>query len=399
MTVGTGFKVWRLPAWSSLLLLVALAGCHANKKPPPPPPMVAIALPVKADVEDWDEVVGRFVSIQAVDVRPRVSGYIQTVDFRDGQDVRKGQLLFVIDPRPYQATLDRARAAVARARATLANANLELTRARRMFAGKAASDQEVQGRLVAAQQANADLATARADDESAALNVGFTHVRAAVSGRVSDRRVNPGNLVTADQTVLTTLQTLDPIRFEFQAPESIYLKYVRDGSGGRGAPVEVRLQDEQTYTHRGHIEFIDNQVSPTAGTIRGRAVLPNTGGKLTPGLFGQMRVSGAGRYPALLIPDSAVTQDQDRQIVYTIDRQGKVAEAKVETGPLIGSLRVIHSGLTASDEVIVAGRQKAKPGQMVRVKQTYLNLPKVGAQPTDQPLAAPDASAGIVVGN
>lgn len=287
---------------------------------------------------------------------------------------------------------------MARARATLANANLELTRARKLFAAQAASDQEVQTRLVAAQQAAADLGTARADEESAALNVGFTHVRAAVSGRVSDRRVNPGNLVTADQTVLTTIQTLDPIRFEFQAPESIYLKYINDGTGGRGAPVEVRLQNEERFAHKGRVEFIDNQVSPTAGTIRGRAVLPNPGGRLKPGLFGQMRISGAKPYTALLVPDAAVSQDQDRQVAYVITRAGKVGQLKVEIGPLVGGMRVIRTGLTPSTEVIVAGRQKAKPGQEVRVQQQRLTAPPAGAQPREQDHLPPDASAGIVVG-
>lgn len=381
-------------------LVAALGGCAKKKKPQEPPPVVEVARPIAAQVRDWDEVVGRFLSIQAVDVRPRVSGYVTQIAFRDGQDVRAGQLLFIIDPRPYEATLARARATVQRQIATLANAQLELTRARNLVQANAASDQEYQTRLVAAQQAAADLATARADEATAALNVGFTHVRAAVSGRISDRRVNPGNLVTADQTILTSIVTLDPIRFEFDAPESLFLKYdQRGGRGALGASVEVRLQDERDFQHRGHIEFIDNQVSPTAGTIRGRAIIPNPDKKLTPGLFGQLRVSSPASHQALLVPDGVIRHNQDRSSIEIVGPGYKVKEQKVEPGALVGGYREIVSGLKPDDAIIVAGRQKVKPNQQVkRIKYGRLRPTRPDRTEPEQDYNAPPAEAGIVVG-
>lgn len=385
-------------AGAAACVLLALGGCGKSKEQKPPPPAVEVANPARATVRDWQEVVGRFVSIDAVEVRPRVSGYVQKLGFRDGERVTKGQLLFLIDPRPYQATLDRARATVRRAEATLATARVELTRARNLFAANALSQQDLQTRIVQEQQAVADLASARADAAAAALDVSFCSVRAAVSGRVSDRRVSPGNLVTADQTVLTSIVTLDPIRFAFEAPESVYLPY----AGTRkmtGAPVEVRLQNEAGFGHRGTVEFVDNQVSPTAGTIRGRAVLPNPDGALTPGLFGQMRLSGARPYQALLVPDAAVSQDQDRQVVNVVDGKGVVREITVKSGPLVGGMRVVREGLKPGMLVVVAGRQKAEAGEKVRLLRTRLRPPAAGfgARPAEA-IATPDAAAGIVVG-
>ena len=386
-----------LLAW--ILIAASLPGCAHKKKPQEPPPIVEVAHPLQAQVRDWDEVVGRFLSIQSVDIRPRVAGYVTKVTFQDGQDVKRGQLLFVIDPRPYQAALDRARAAVQRQRATLANAQLELTRAGNLILAKAASDQEYQTRVVAAQQAAADLATARADEEQAALNIGFTRVRAAVAGRTSDRRVNPGNLVTADQTSLTSIVTLDPIRFEFTAPESLFLKYDRSGGrGALGAPVEVRLQNERSFQHQGRIEFIDNQVSSTAGTIRGRAIIPNADRKIAPGLFGQMRIAGQQPHAALLVPDGVVRHDQDREIVDIVTPQGVVKEQKVETGALVGGLRVVLKGLDPRSEVIVAGRQKAKPGQKIHARQGRLAPPRENRTEPEQDYDAPIADTAIVVG-
>lgn len=388
----------RVRAMALATIACSLASCGKKEEAPPPPPLVGITQPIAAQVNDWDEVVGRFVSIEAVEVRPRVSGYVTRVGFTDGQDVRRGQLLFVIDPRPFRAALARAQAQVQRQAATLATAQVELRRARDLLAAEATSQQEVQTRLVQAQQAEADLAAARAEARTAALNLSFTQVRAAVSGRISDRRVNPGNLVVADQTVLTSLVTLDPIRFAFEMPEAVYLAYTRGGDGGRGAPVEVRLQDERGYPHRGRVEFVDNQVAANAGTVRGRAVLPNPGHRLTPGQFGQMRLTDGQPYRALLVPDAAVARDQDRQLVMVVDRTGAVREKAVATGPLVGGWRVIRSGLDTAQRVIVAGRQKAKPGERVRTQAQKVAPPRPGSGTPEQGYATPDAAAGIVVG-
>ena len=310
----------------------------------------------------------------------------------------RGQLLFVIDPRPFAAAFDRARANTAKVAATLATAEVELTRARALFEAKAASQQDVQTRLVQAQQARADLGIARADQRQAALNLDFTRVRAAVSGVVSDRKANPGNLVTADQSVLTSIVTLDPAHFAFEAPESIYLAAAHGGSL-IGARVAVRLQDETGYPHEGRVEFVDNQLGTGSGTIRGRAVLPDPGGLLRPGLYGQMRIADATPYRAMLVPDAAVTADQDRQLVMIVDRFAKVRERSVTTGPLIGKLRVIRSGLKADEDVIVEGGQKVKPDETVFTHAVAIPQPRagMGADATEK-YRVPDASGGIVVG-
>ncbi|WP_294395308.1 efflux RND transporter periplasmic adaptor subunit [uncultured Sphingomonas sp.] len=357
----------------AMLVLAAsllLAACQKEKKAPPPPPTVQVAAPLQRRIVDWDDYVGRFVSIDAVEIRPRVSGYLDRIAFRDGQQVRKGELLFVIDPRPYQAVLNQARAQTARAGATLANAEVELRRARALFEARAGSQQELTAREAAALQARADLAAAQASERSAALNVEFTRIRAPLSGRVSDRRVATGNLVTADQTVLTTLVNDNPIRFAFEASEALFLKRQRER--GRmhalGDPVDIRLQDETDYRWHGKLEFVDNALDVNSGVIRGRAVLPNPNRLLTPGMFGHMRLPGSAPYTGLLLPDEVVATDQNRQTVLVIGRDGVVRLKAVETGPLVDGLRVIRSGLSPQDRVVIGGMGKAKPGAKVKTR-------------------------------
>jgi RND family efflux transporter MFP subunit len=369
---------------------LSLAACQKKAPPPPPPPTVGIAHPLVQRIVDWDDYVGRFESLEAVELRPRVSGYLQSVNFRDGQTVRKGELLFVIDPRPYQATLAQAAAQVARARATLNNAQVELRRAQSLFEAKAGSQQELEARRAAAAQARADLGATLANQRTAALNVEFTHVRAPLSGRISDRRVAPGNLVTADQTVLTSIVNDNPIRFTFEASESLFLKRQREKRRTLGDPVDIRLQDEPTYRWHGKLEFIDNALDTNSGVIRGRAVLPNPGGLLTPGLFGHMRLPGSTAYNGLLVPDAAIQQDQQRQIVYVVGPDDVVKQKVVEVGPLVSGLRAIRSGITASDWVIVDGTVRAKAGSKVTPKQTRISLGKDDDTP---PLVAPTASS------
>ncbi|MHB8285324.1 MAG: efflux RND transporter periplasmic adaptor subunit, partial [Caulobacteraceae bacterium] len=238
------------PLFAASLAVVAVSGCAPKKKPtPPPPPTVFVSHPLQQKVVDWDDYVGRFEAIDSVDIRPRVTGYLQTIGFTDGQIVHKGQVLFVIDPRPYQAALDQQRGSEARAVATLENARVELTRAEKLLAAKAIAEQEYETRLAAEQQASADLISAKAAVANAELNLSFTRVTAPLSGRVSDRRVAPGNLVTQDTTVLTNITDLDPIRFTFDGAESLYLKYERENQTGvrrssrlAAKPVEIRLQ-------------------------------------------------------------------------------------------------------------------------------------------------------------
>jgi RND family efflux transporter MFP subunit len=373
-------------------LLGIAAGC-AKKPPPPPLPRVVAATPLQRQVNDWDEYVGRFEATSSVDVRPRVSGYVQRVDFKDGQIVRAGQLLFQIDPRPYQAALDQAAGQEARAVATLNDAKVELSRSRALFAAKATSQQDVDTRQATEQQAEADLKAAEATVATARLNLGFTRVIAPIGGRISDSRTQPGNLVTQDTTVMTNIVALDPIRFAFQAPEDLLLKYERantqDKSGG--AQVQIRLQDEANYSWNGRIAFVDNAVDTGSGTIRAYALAPNHGLFLKPGMFGHMRLLSSQPHMAILIPDQSVVTDMTRQLVYVATPSGELAQKEIELGPLVEGLRVVLSGLSTSDRVLISGIQRAKPGERVTVTLgTIQPTPGSAVQPE---LAPPPGSA------
>ena len=352
----------------ALLAVLALASCAKSDKPPATP-VVTVAQPLAKDVVDWDDFVGRFEAVDQVDVRPRVSGYLTEIGFKDGELIRKGQTLFVIDPRPYQATLDQAKAQVQRAEAAQTNARTALERGKALLAARAISQEEFDTRQAAALQATADVAAAQATARNAALNLAFTRVTAPLSGRVSDRRVAVGNLVNADNTVLTTIVSLDPIRFTFDGSEQLYLKYQRDNRlGSRKSsrdvsnPVLIRLQDENEYRWKGRMDFVDNSMSTGSGTIRGRAVVDNPGSFLTPGMFGHLRLLGSAPYRALLVPDQAVTSDQTSQIVYVLGADGTVRQQTVDPGPVVDGLRVIKSGLQPTDQVVIDGLTRVRPG-------------------------------------
>jgi RND family efflux transporter MFP subunit len=382
-----------------LVLAIQLIGCE-KKKPPPPPPVVTVAKPLQTKIVDWDDYVGRFEAINSVDIRPRVTGYLQAIAFRDGQIVRKGQLLFVIDPRPYQAALTQARGQEQHAEAALSNAKVELARAQNLLAAKAIPEQQYETRLSTEQQAAADLTSAQGNVQTAALNLGFTKVTAPLSGRISDRRIAVGNLVTQDTTILTNITDLDPIRFTFDGAESLYLKYEREARLGTrpqsrnyANPVEIRLQDQTDYVIRGKMDFVDNTLDPNSGTIRGRAVVPNPQLILTPGMFGHLRLLGSGAYNGLLIPDEAITPQQSDQIVYVVGPGHKVQQRKVTTGPLVNGLRAVRSGLNADDFVIIDGVQKAKVGVVVNDRMGRIVPPDPGASPSPGDLAPPPAAA------
>jgi RND family efflux transporter MFP subunit len=357
----------------SVLFALAVVGCAPHKpQKVEPTPAVTVAHPLTRTVVDWDDYLGQFEAIDSVDVRPRVSGYLQSVGFRDGDIVHKGQVLFVIDPRPYQAALDQAKGQEAHAEATAANAKADAARGEQLLAARAISQQAYDALIAAQRQAAADLVSAQAAVRASALNLGFTRVTAPLSGRISDRRVAPGNLVAADTTILTNIVDLDPIRFAFTGSEALYLKYERaNRAGTRNSsrqtpnPVEIRLQDETAYRWKGHMDFVDNAIDAGSGTIRGRAVVDNPDDFLTPGMFGHMRLLGSGPYSALLVPDKAVVTNQTRQVVYVVGPDGTVAERTVEVGPLSQGLRVIRSGLSAGDLVIIDGVQRARPGRKV----------------------------------
>ena len=383
-----------------LALVLAIAGCVKKKPPQPPPPTVVVARPLQTKLVDWDDYVGRFEAINSVDIRPRVSGYLQAIAFKDGQIVRKGQLLFLIDPRPYQAVLTQARGQEQHAVAALNNAKVELARAQNLLAARAVPEQQYETRLAAEQQAAADLTTAQGNVQTAALNLQFTRVTAPLRGRISDRRVAPGNLVTQDSTILTNITDLDPIRFTFDGAEALYLKYEREAQAGKrpqsrnyANPVEIRLQDQSDYVIRGRMDFVDNALDPNSGTIRGRALVANPHLILTPGMFGHLRLLGSGSYVGLLIPDEAIVPQQSDQVVYVVGPDRKVQQHKVKTGPLVNGLRAVTDGLKPDDLVVIDGVQKAKAGQPVTEKMGTITPPYPGASPNAGDLAPPPASA------
>jgi RND family efflux transporter MFP subunit len=352
-----------LPA--AIVLTLLFAGCSEPAPPAAPPPGVVVAAPLTQRVSDWDDYSGRFEAVETVDVRPRVGGAIQSVHFKDGQQVSKGQLLFVIDPRPYAAALARARADVAGAPAAQANADAELKRAQSLVATQLISQAQAELRAADELRAAASLAAAEAAVTTHELNLSFTNVTAPIAGRASYRRLTAGNIVAADTTLLTTIVSESPIRFVFDAPESALLKYRREGAGARTSPVEIRLQDETEYRWKGRMDFLDNALDRSSGTIRGRAVLDNPDGFISPGMFGQMRLFASKPFDALLLPDESIVTDQTRQVVYTVDAQGMVIQKVVTPGRLIGGLRVIRAGIAPTDRVIISGVQRARPGRQV----------------------------------
>jgi len=361
--------------------------------PAMPTPTLGISTPLAAQVVEWDDYVGRFAPSQSVEVRPRVGGQIIGRHFRDGDIVQKGQLLFTIDARPYRATLAEAQANVASARSALALAKADLARASRLSGDEAVSGGEIDALRAKANSAQAAFAAAQARTTQAGLLVEFTQVRAPIAGRISDRRSDTGNLVSggdgASATLLTTINALDPIYFTFDSSEALYLKAQRDRAAGRtSTEVEVKLQDEPDYRHKGRLDFTDNGVDSHSGTIRSRAVLSNPGLFLTPGLFGSMRLSHGGMVPALLVPDEAIQSDQARKTVLVVGRDGAVAAKPVVLGPVTRGLRVIRSGLERQDRVVITNLQSAMIGAKVNTRAEKITASTAPAATLSTPAAA-----------
>jgi len=328
---------------------------------PQAPPTVTVASPLVRLEPEWSEHAGRFVAAEAVDVRPRVSGYLQAVHFRDGQYVRKGQLLFTIDPLPFQAQTDRARAELAQAEARLELARSDLRRAETLRAADAISAEEFDARKGAQAQAIAARAAAQAALTGSALDLGYTHVYAPISGRISDRRVDPGNLVQNSQTVLTQIVSVDPIHFEFSASDAL------PPTEASGAPRQalIWLEGETGFRHAGRLDFVDNRIDAGTGAIRGRVVLDNADGAVRPGQFGRVRVLTSTARPTVLAPDTAIGSDQSRKFVLVVNTKNVVEYRQVELGPQAGALRVVRRGLGPSDRIVINGVQRAQPGQKV----------------------------------
>lgn len=350
------------PLLAALIAVTALSAC--GQKPTEaagmPTPQVSVASPLKQNVTDWDEFVGRFEASQHVDVRARAGGFIQAVHFKDGQTVKKGQLLFTLDSRPAQAAL-------ASAEADAAVARKAFERAEVLMKDQAISRQDFDQRRATLDVADAVLRARK-------LDVEFTRVTAPVSGTVSDRRVDAGNVIaggTSAADVLTTIVSTGEVYFNFEASETQLLKYQREAekSGGK---VEIKLQDESEYRWTGLVDFSDNAINGGSGAVRMRALVTNKDGFLKPGMFGRARVEGSSEYAALMIPETAVVADGARKVAYVVGADGTVGVKPLETGPLVDGLRVVRAGLAETDQVIVNGIQRAMPGAAVQAKLTTI---------------------------
>jgi RND family efflux transporter MFP subunit len=395
------------PAAAVLLAtaLVVLAGCGQGQKQAsgPPAPNVSVARPVERTVIDQDEYVGRFLAVDSVEVRSRVSGYLTEIHFTDGQTVKKGDLLFVIDHRPFQIALDQMRANLAQARANLAFTEADLARGEELVHNKTITEQTYDQRKQAKSVAQASVTSQEAMVHQAELDLNeYSELRAPIDGRIGDRRVSIGNLVTggngSNTTLLATIVSVDPIRFEFTFDEASYLRYQRFAgtntqmaNGQGGVAVALKLIDEPDFAHTGRMDFVDNAIDRSSGTIRGRAVFANSKGLFTPGMFGRVRVPGSPPYTALLIPDAAINTEQSRKYVLVVD-DGSVARLKyVVPGQLDDGMRVIREGLTASDRVIVNGLMRARPGAKVAAQEEA--APAASSASTDANKGSPQPKA------
>ena len=368
------------------LACVVLGGCRSADAPPAPmPPAVVVASPMVIRLTEWDEYTGRFEATDTVDVRARVDGYLDSIHFRDGAIVKPGDLLFVIDPRPYEAVLEGARADVVRAQTRLELATTDFTRGEAIFAIKGISQEEFDARAQARKEAEAAVIVARAAERAAALNVEFTQVRAPIGGRISRKFVSVGNVISGGQagsTLLTTIVAVDPIQFVFDASESDYLRYNRMNAAGQRRtsrdtpnPVRIRLLDEPSFTHIGKMDFVDNRVDTATGTITGRALVANPGGFLTPGQFGRLQLLGSGEFDALLIPDSAILSDQSRRFVWTVGQDDMPEQRVIEPGNLERGLRIVRAGLQRDDRVVINGMQRVRPGARVTPTAGHIEPP------------------------
>ncbi len=387
-------------AMAGAFALVVLSACGNSSKDAqsaPPPPQVSVAQVLEKKVKDWDEFTGRLQAVETVEIRPRVSGYIDKVAFSEGSMVKSGDLLFVIDPRPYQAENDRAAADVKRYSTALDLARIELARVQQLKDSGAVSEEELDERKSTLASADANLAGSKAALESAALNLSFTRVTSPIAGRVSRAEVTRGNLVTGGTnggTLLTSVVSMDPMYLYFDADEQSYLRYTKMASSGQrpssrdsGNPVQVGLANEEGFPHTGTMDFVDNQLNSQTGTIRARAVLPNKDGLYTPGLFARVQLLGSSEYNAILIDDRAVNTDQSQKYVLLLGANNTIEYRKVKLGRLIDGLRVVHEGLKAGDVIVVNGAQRVHPGVVVTPQRVTM-----GSDETVPADAAPPAA-------
>lgn len=371
-------------------MAIGTTACH---KPPPqqvrPPAQVTVSQPIQKEITEWDEYPGHLEAVNMVEVRARVSGYLQEVHFQDGAEVKKGDLLFVIDPRPYQAELDRAQAMLTQAQTRLELANNDLERAERLLKSKAISEEEADSRSKAKREAQAAIDSAKASVETAKLNLEYTHINSPIDGHVGRKLMTEGNLVNAGQgqsTLLTTIVSLDPIYCYFEPDERAIQKYrqlARSSAAGSlkdGQVIcEVALDGEKDFPHKGVLDFMDNQVSPATGTMRVRGVIPNPAPNhvLQPGFFVRVRVPGSAKYPAILITDLAVGADQSQRFVYVVGTNNIAEYRPIKLGPVVDGMRVVREGVKTDEWVVVNGLMSIRPGAPVNPQKTA-----PGASPT-----------------
>jgi len=371
-------------------------GCRPSsnlKSAAPVTPPVSVAQPIPSKINEWDEFTGRLASPETVEVRARVSGYIDKVHFKEGREVKQGDLLVTIDQRPYLAIVDRLKAELGSARARAELARGEAKRAEGLAATKAISTDTYETRRQSSVQAEEAVHSAEAAVKSAELDLEFTEVRAPITGRISNARVTAGNLVTggstANTTLITTIVSLDPLYCYFDADEASVLRYRqmhREGTRTSAIfspiPAEMGLGNEQGFPHKGNIDFVDNQLNPATGTIRARGVFANADKLMAPGFFARLRIPGAGEYNAMLIRDSAISSDQGRLFVLTVDANNKTVYQPIKTGPIVDGMRVVREGLKASDQVIVSGLMSARPGVIVQPQVVPMSTNNAATGPT-----------------
>jgi len=348
------------------------AGAALAQAPGAPPPGVTVSKPVVKEVVEQDQFTGRFNAIELVEVRARVTGYLEKIVVQDGANVKKGDVLFVIDRRPYKAALEQAQAALTSSKARLSFTQTDLERAQTLSRGGNISEQVTDQRRQASQTAQADVDSAEAALRNAQLNYDFTEVKSPINGRVSQRNVTEGNIVITDQTMLTTIVSLDPIYFAYTVDERSFLKYQSSlgiGMGqtqrGKGAPIMIALTGEDKPTRKGTLDFVDNRVDNATGTVLLRATVENADGFIKPGLFGIVSMPATKPYQGILLPDDAVSANQDKRIVYVLGDEDKVAAKPVKLGPMIDGYRVIRDGLKGDETVVINGAARIRPGAKV----------------------------------
>jgi membrane fusion protein, multidrug efflux system len=379
-----------LTLFAATVITASLAGCGDGKQQQqqaaPPPPQVTVAKPTQRTLVDQDEYVGRFVAVNSVEIRARVSGYLDRVHFKDGQIVKQGDLLFTIDKRPFENALEQTRANLAQARANLAYTEADLQRAQSLVRDRTITEQLFDQRTQANKTARAQAQAQEAAVKQAELDLQFTDLRSPITGRIGDRRVSPGNLVTGglsgNTSMLATIVSIDPIRFEFTFDEASFLRYerlaksLREGSEGDSTTVSLRLLDEKDFVHKGRMDFVDNVIDRSSGTIRGRAQFTNSDALFTPGMFARIRVPGSQPYQALLIPDAAIGTDQGRKFALVVQDDNTAVAKYLTLGHVVDdTLRVVKDGLSPDDRVIVNGLMRARAGQKVTPKEQGEDAP------------------------